>query len=191
MLKEIILFCALTYAGCRVVSLFKRVGLALKVRRENRPKRMSLVERWRDEERRMREAEAARAAEAEPIEDDEEEPFCEDEPEILFCDDEEGPDDTEEAVCALCGVSADDGDDKDDAFCEKELRRLLKVRSGLELKAAKMKYVWQTEDESLSAEARSSRREKLEATKAWRGLQFDLGYVNNEIKGLEEWIKRG
>ena len=189
MLREIILFCALTYAGCCVVSLFKQMARAWQVRRENRPKRRSLLEVWRDEERRMREAEAARAAET--IEEDEEEPFCDDEPETLFCDDEDEPDDTEEAVCALCGVSADDGDDKDDAFCEKELSRLYKVRSGLKLKEERMLFVYQINDKSLSADARDLRKAKLESTKAWRGLQFDLNYVNNEINGLEDYIKRG
>ena len=148
---------------------------------------MSLVERWRDEERRMAEAEEAAAEEEEADED----PFCdEDEPAILFCDDEE-PEETDDAVCALCGAAADDGDTEDEAFCDKELRRLYKVRSGLKLKEERMLYVYQANDKSLSADARKKRMEKLEATKAWRGLQFDLNYVNNEINGLEDYIKRG
>lgn len=159
---------------------------------------MSLLERWRDEERRMAEAEEAAAEEEEADED----PFCdEDDPPIVFCEEEEEPeaDETEaaedpyeempEAVCVFCGAA--EKDDEDDAFCEKELSRLYKVRNGLEIKAARMLYVYQANDKSLSADARNKRMEKLESTKAWRGLQFDLNYINNEINGLEDYIKRG
>lgn len=146
--------------------------------------RMSLLERWRDEERRMAEAEEA-AAEAEEAD---EYPFCEeDDPPIIFIEDAE--EEMPETVCVFCGAAGKD--DEDDSFCEKELSRLYKVRNGLEIKAARMLYVYQANDKSLSADARKKRMEKLEATKAWRGLQFDLNYVNNEINGLEDYIKRG
>ena len=130
------------------------------------------------------EAEEA-AAEAEEAD---EYPFCEeDDPPIIFIEDAE--EEMPETVCVFCGAAGKD--DEDDSFCEKELSRLYKVRNGLEIKAARMLYVYQANDKSLSADARKKRMEKLEATKAWRGLQFDLNYVNNEINGLEDYIKRG
>lgn len=155
---------------------------------------MSLLERWRDEERRM--------AAAEEIADDSdqeyaEDPFCDDaedeiepdDPAITFCDEDE-PEDEADASCLFCEAAAAE-DPEEDAFCEKELRRLYRVRYGLEMKKAKMLFVYRVNDKTLSDDARIAAREKMESTKAWRGLQFDLNYVNNEISGLSDYIKRG
>ena len=172
-----------------------------------REKHMGLVERWRDEERRMAEAEEAKARlleqeeeewEEEEIDEVEEEPEevaegvfpepVEEEPVVPVVEGEVIEDD-EDAVCVFCGATEED--DEDESFCEKELSRLYKVRNGLEIKVARMLYMYRVNDPELSEDARSSGMAKLEATKAWRGLQFDLRYVNNEILGLEEYIKRG
>jgi hypothetical protein len=147
---------------------------------------MSLIERWRDEERRMAEAEEAAADESfceDELDDDEVEP---DEPAITFCEIED--EDESLVECLFCGASANDPED--DAFCEKELSRLYKVRSGLETKAARMRYVWQADDMTISADARKKQMERLQATKAWRGLQFDMNYVTAEINGIEDYLKR-
>lgn len=175
------------------IAIIKGIIEGASSRPARRGRRMGLVERWRDEERRMSEAEEAEDEDA-LLEEDEEEEM--DEEDFEDADDDavipvieaDVVDDAD--VSRLVFNDASEDDDEDASFCEKELSRLYKVRNGLEVKAARMLFVCHINDYTLSSEDRAKRMEKLEATKAWRGLQFDLNYVTNEINGLEEYIKR-
>ena len=75
--------------------------------------------------------------------------------------------------------------DEDEEFSKKELLRLEKVLSGLYLKRDKMRFVYGIGDPSLSQSAREAAKAKMERTKAWRGLQFDIEYVLRNIEYLE------
>lgn len=75
--------------------------------------------------------------------------------------------------------------DEDEEFSKKELLRLEKVLSGLYLKRDKMRFVYGIDDPSLSQSAREAAKAKMERTKAWRGLQFDIDYVLRNIEYLE------
>ena len=85
----------------------------------------------------------------------------------------------------------EDFDEEDEKFEEKELFRLRKVLGGLKNKESKMLYVYRANDYTMSEKARKEARKKMERTKAWRGLQYDLDYVRKEIESIEEYLKRG
>lgn len=89
----------------------------------------------------------------------------------------------------------DEDDDEGELYQEKELYRLRRVLGGLKNKQSKMLYVYRVNDNTLSEDARADAREKMERTKSWRGLQYDIKYVVDEIKALEEvlgvTVKRG
>lgn len=80
--------------------------------------------------------------------------------------------------------------DEDEQFQEKELYRLCKVMSGYENKKKKMMFVYRVNDAELSGKARAEAREKMERTKAWRGLMYDMDYVRKEIDAIEKYLKR-
>ena len=84
----------------------------------------------------------------------------------------------------------DDEEDEDEQFQEKELYRLRKVMSGYENKKKKMMFVYRVNDAELSGKARAEAREKMERTKAWRGLMYDMDYVRKEIDAIEKYLKR-
>lgn len=84
----------------------------------------------------------------------------------------------------------DDYDEEDEAFEEKELHRLRKVMSGYENKKKKMMFVYRVNDAELSGKAREEAWQKLERTKAWRGLMYDMDYVRKEIDAIEKYLKR-
>lgn len=115
----------------------------------------SLIARWREESRRMAEAEADGEA------------FCDeddDEPEDLFCD---GSDDEDPAFCGL---------DR-----EKEIKRLERVLEGMYTRRDRMLYTYGCMDRGATDEDWA----KLEKTKAWRGLQFDIKYTEKRIEMLK------
>ena len=142
----------------------------------------SLIARWRDEERRMAEAEAARLQD----DDEDEAPEEDEEPEAV----EEAPA-TPEAVpqdlnpldeCPFCD------DDRDEAFCgldlEKELKRLHKVLEGLYNRRDRMLYCYGCLGEGFDeGDARDNALSfaKLAKTKAWRGVNFDIECVERRI----------
>jgi len=82
----------------------------------------------------------------------------------------------------------DDG--MDDAYDEKELARLYKVASGLHNKKERMLFVNGITGDGISSVSRENAMAKLERTKAWRGLLYDIAYVDGEIKAIEEYLKR-
>lgn len=122
---------------------------------------MSLIERWRDEERRMADAE-------DPFCNDAEDEIEPDDPAITFCDEDEPED-----------------DDSDPAFCgldrEKEVKRLERVLEGMYTRRDRMLYTYGCMDRGASDEDWA----KLEKTKAWRGLQFDIKYTEKRIEMLK------
>lgn len=81
-------------------------------------------------------------------------------------------------------------DNMDDVYDEKELARLYKVASGLHNKKERMLFVNGVSGDGISSVSRDNAMAKLERTKAWRGLMFDIAYVDNEIKAIEEYLKR-
>lgn len=84
----------------------------------------------------------------------------------------------------------DDYDEEDEAFEEKELYRLRKVMSGYENKKRKMMFVYRVNDAELSGRARAEAWQKLERTKAWRGLMYDMDYMRKEIDAIEKYLER-
>ena len=87
----------------------------------------------------------------------------------------------------------DDDDEEDEEmveFEEKELYRLRKVMSGYENKKQKMMFVYRVKDTELSGKAREEAWQKLERTKAWRGLMYDMDYVRKEIDAITKYLKR-
>lgn len=84
----------------------------------------------------------------------------------------------------------DEEDEEDQKFQEKELYRLRKVMNGYENKRRKMLAVYRVNDLTLSDNSRRLAREKMENTKAWRGLMYDIDYVRKEIDGIEKFLMR-
>ena len=139
----------------------------------------SLLERWREESRRMAEAN---------------EVFCEV--------------DDEDEVSAVLPSAWDDEYwsslpdrivpiDEDDAASlraeetalerkaiEKELKRLERVLEGLYTRRDRMLYVYGAMGED--SEWKEAAQAKLEKTKAWRGLDFDIRYTERHVAMLEE-----
>ena len=153
----------------------------------------SLIDRWRDECRRMAEAEA----EAEVLVE-------------VEADDDEGLEieiETEAAASAVLPSAWDDEYwnslpdrimpiDEDDAASlkeaeedperkaiEKELKRLYRVLDGLYTRRDRMLYVYGAmgEDSTWKEAAQA----KLERNKAWRGLDFDIRYTERHVEMLE------
>lgn len=130
------------------------------------------VRAWREEEQRMREAEEIEGEDERSDED----LTIHTNGETYIIPDEEDEDDEFEAEQV--------------AFHEKELSRLYKVRAGLENKRSKMRFVYGVDDETKSEKERDEAWEKMTHTKAWRGLQFDLEFVTNEIDAITKYLKR-
>ena len=106
--------------------------------------------------------ESRRMAEAEADGDDDED---QDEEEVPFCD------------------VADDGEDE--AFCgidrEKEIARLEKALNAMYTRRDRMLYTYGCMDRGTAANDRA----KLENTKAWRGLEFDITYTEKRLEMLK------
>lgn len=84
----------------------------------------------------------------------------------------------------------DEEDEEDQKFQEKELYRLRRVLGGLKNKESKMLYVYRVNDNALGERAREDARERMERTKSWRGLMYDMDYVRKEIDAIEKYLKR-
>lgn len=80
--------------------------------------------------------------------------------------------------------------EESEKYQRKELYRLQKVMSGYENKKQKMMFVYRVNDKTMSGNAREKAWQKLESTKSWRGLMYDMDYVRKEIDAIEEYLKR-
>lgn len=80
--------------------------------------------------------------------------------------------------------------EENEKYQKKELYRLQKVMSGYENKKQKMMFVYRVNDKELSGKAREEAWQKMERTKSWRGLMYDMDYVRKEIDAIEEYLKR-
>ena len=78
--------------------------------------------------------------------------------------------------------------EEDEAFKgidrEKEKKRLLRVLEGLYTRRDRMLYVYGAMGEEDTTEKRTAMA-KLEKTKAWRGLQFDIQYSEKRLDMLK------
>lgn len=146
--------------------------------RERKP---SLVERWKAESESM--VSSVGHMTADDIENNLE---GEDEEDMEFSADEKKL--VEEYFGKEIYYDRED-EDIDEAFCgidrEKEIRRLERVLQGLYTRRDRMLYTYNVMDGCRETEAKRIAREKLERTKAWRGLEFDIEYTEKRLS----WIR--
>ena len=80
-------------------------------------------------------------------------------------------------------------EEEDEAFQgidrEKEKKRLLRVLEGLYTRRDRMLYVYGCMDGVRDTVEKRTAMAKLEKTKAWRGLQFDIQYTEKRLDMLK------
>lgn len=147
-------------------------------RRAERPKRHGLVERWKDETRRMNEKRlAASETETETKEGSDEMATYTNEQLDWFINHPEW------------FAPARDTNSEDEAFAgidrDKEAKRLARVLEGLYTRRDRMLYTYGCMDGVQGNAAKEAARARLEKTKAWRGLQFDIEYTEKRLALIE------
>ena len=80
-------------------------------------------------------------------------------------------------------------EDEDEAFAgidrDKEAKRLARVLEGLYTRRDRMLYAYGCMDGVQGNAAKEAARARLENTKAWRGLQFDIEYTEKRLALIE------